>query len=291
MFPASWLSCLYKLFYFALLHSLSHQTTTVDTDNRIRTDTALPETMYSTTFVLALGFTLAVLSSAAPVSERASTRRSLFTPVCCQENPNNNTGVANVTVGGFPDHKHNPDCEHKYNTTKGQATEGNDHATKTMGNPSPYQGFNASAYVHPHAIQGHNHTGDHCSHPSHHNTTSTDATYDNQIHSKMLNASADSSHTHTGSYCSHPSHHNGSTTTGHSYDKKSVIPRVDITVCMGADCKDSTTVKANVNEAGVVTGVDAGKSKSKRMGEGQDREISYEDVARQMSGGEIAGGV
>lgn len=247
--------------------------------------------MYPTTFVIAIGFTLAVLSSAAPVSERAPARRSLFTPVCCQENASNNTGVANVTVGGFPDHKHNPDCEHEYNTTKGHATEGNDHATKTMGNSSPYQRFNASAYVHPHAIQAHNHTGDHCSHPSHHNTTTTDATYDNQIHSKLLNASADSSHTHTGSHCPYPSHHNGSTTTGHSYDKKSVIPRVDITVCMGADCKDSTSVTANVNEAGEVTGVDARKSKSKRMGEGQDREISYEDVARQMSRGGIAGGV
>ncbi len=149
MFPALWLSCLYIRFYFALLHSLSHQTTTVDTNKRIETDLTLPERMYPTTFVIAIGFTLAVLSSAAPVSERAPARRSLFTPVCCQENASNNTGVANVTVGGFPDHKHNPDCEHEYNTTKGHATEGNDHATKTMGNSSPYQRFNASAYVHP----------------------------------------------------------------------------------------------------------------------------------------------
>lgn len=67
------------------------------------------------------------------------------------------------------------------------------------------------------------------------------------------------------------------------------MPRVDVTVCIGADCKESKIVTANVNSAGEVTGVDA--RHSRRMVKRRDTEISYKDVARQMSGGEIAGGV
>ena len=214
------------------------------------------------------------------------------------------TGVANLTAGESPSHKHTPDCERKYNAdhnvtshlhnlttqSKGHAMEEGQEAAKAMGNPSPYPRFNASAYNHPHADQAHNHTGDYCNHPSHHNETATDATYDKMIHPRMLQANAKSSHNHTGDYCTHPSHHSSTTsTTANSYDKKSVSPGVDVTVCLGADCSDSKVVTANLNSAGELTGVDA--QNGRRVVRRQDTEVWYEDVARQMSGAEIAGGI
>ncbi|KAL9137074.1 MAG: hypothetical protein Q9175_001722 [Cornicularia normoerica] len=242
------------------------------------------------------------------------------------------TGVTNVTADELPNQKHTTDCEHNHNAkhnitshhahnstteSKDHVTKGKDHAAKLLGNPSPYPGFNASAYAPPHAVQAHNHTGDYCNHPSQHNTTTTGATSDKIIHLRKFNANVDSLHNntrghcahlphyngtkthyelkhdgacnHTGYSCTRLSHHNGATTAGHGRDKKSVIPRFDVKVCLGADCKNSKVVTANVNSAGELTGVDT--KNSKRMVKRQDTEISYEDVARQMSGGEIAGGV
>ena len=66
------------------------------------------------------------------------------------------------------------------------------------------------------------------------------------------------------------------------------MPRVDVTVCMGPDCKESKVVTANVNSAGEVTGVEA--RNSRRIVKRRDTEIAYKDVVRQMSGGGIAGG-
>lgn len=220
--------------------------------------------------------------------------RPLFT-VVSRVHASTATGVANFTAGEFPKHKHTPDCEHHYSAkpnittlhthnltseANGHAPQGKDDAAKTTGNPSPYPGFNASAYAHPHAIQAHNHTKEDCNHPSHHNNTATSATYDKIIHPTMLNARADSSRNSPGHYIGTRTHHGG--------DEKSLIPRVDVTVCLGADCKDSKVVTANVNSAGDLTGVDAKDSKG--MVKRQDTEISYEEVARQMSGAGIAGG-
>lgn len=211
--------------------------------------------------------------------------------------------------------------------TKGLASEAEERAAKAMGDSSSYPGSNASAYAYPHSAQSHNHTGDYCNHSSHGNTTATGATYDNIIHPRILTASGPSSPNHTGCRCAHPSHHNGTsangehkcgdknptvsspdethnhtdfhcthrshdngtTGAGRSYDKKSVIPRVDVTVCLGADCKDSKVVTANVDSAGEVSSVDA--KNGKRVVKRQDAEMSYEDVAKQMSGARIAGGV
>lgn len=247
--------------------------------------------MRSTTLFLGLGFTMAASVNAAPLPELVPSTRPLFTPVCCDIHASNATGVANGTSGESANHTHTPDCEHDYggkhkitkahNVTteaKGHATEGKEHTAQVMGNPSPYPAFNASGYLHPHTGQVHNHTGDYCKHPSHHNTTSTGATYDKIIHPKMLNASAESSHNHTGDHCTHPAHH-----------KKSVFPRIDVTVCLGAECQESKVVTADVDSAGTLMGMNI--QNSKRIVEGQDREISYEDVARQMSGALIAGGI
>ena len=106
----------------------------------------------------------------------------------------------------------------------------------------------------------------------------------------MLNASAESTHQHTGYRCAHPTHHNGTIPTGHSYAKKSLSPRVDVTVCLGADCQESEVVTANINSAGDLTGMNVKDSKGTVM-KRQDREFSYEDIARQMSGSLVAGGV
>ncbi|CAF9937464.1 MAG: hypothetical protein ALECFALPRED_007257 [Alectoria fallacina] len=234
----------------------------------------------------------------------------------CEHNYN---GKHNVTSH----YTHNLDSE-----GKGNATEAEDHATKAMGNPLPYPGINASAYAHPHTVQAHKHTGDYCNQPFHNSTTTTGASYDKIIHPRMPNAEMPRAHNHTGYYCTHPSHHNGTsaphgykyhdkklmgpnsdethnhtgyscthplhhngttTTIGHSYEKKSAIPSVDVTVCLGADCKESKVVTANVDSAGELTGIDA--KDSKRQVKRQVSEMSYEDVARQMSGARIAGGI
>ena len=68
-----------------------------------------------------------------------------------------------------------------------------------------------------------------------------------------------------------------------------MISSVDVTVCLAADCQDSKVVTANVNSAGELTGVDA--KDSKRVVKRQVSEMSYEDVAREMSGARIAGGM
>lgn len=160
-----------------------------------------------------------------------------------------------------------------------------------MDSSSPYPRFDA----HPHTAQAHNHTGDYRNLPSHHNSSATDATYDKIVQSRMLKTVANSSHNHTSYYCTHPSHHNSTTATittttaGHSYDKKSVSHGGDVTVCLGDDCKHSKIVTADVNGAGESTGVDA--NNSKRMIQRQDTEVLYQDIARQMSGAQIAGGV
>lgn len=258
--------------------------------------------MRSTTF-LALGFTLAATTSAAPMSQLTPTMGPLFT-VVSRVPASTATEVANVTAGGLPKHKHTPDCEpdysEKHNLTthdvhsstteaKGDASEAKYLAAKAMGNTSSYLGFNASAYAYPHSVQSHNHTGEYCNHHSQHNNTATGATYDKIIHPRMLNASAPSSPNHTGYRSAHPSHHNGTTTAGQSYEKKSLISRVDVTVCLGADCTDSKVVTANMNSAGELTDVDT--KESKRVVKRQDTEITYEDVAKQMSGARIAGGM
>ena len=244
----------------------------------------------------------------------------------------NATGMANITAGKVPDHKHTPNCEHSHNATHNTTghdaqnmtsgtkglTKGYGHAAKALDNPSPYPGFDASAYSHPHAVLAHNHTGDYCNHPSHHNTTITDATDGKIIHPRMFEESASSLHNHTKCQCAHPSHlyngthihhaheyngthnnsdyscthtshGNGTGVAEHSYKKDTLVPRVDVTVCLGADCKDTKVVTADLSSAGELEGVHA--KDGKRMAKRQDMEISYKDVARQMSGASIAGGM
>lgn len=252
--------------------------------------------MRSTTLFLGLGLTMAAKVSAAPLSELSPSTRPLFTPICCDVDTGNATGVANVTSGESTNHTHTPDCVHefngKHNTTKvkGHATEGKNDTAEATGNPSPYPAFSATDYPHSHSVQAHNHTSEDCNHPSHHNTSTTSATHDKINHPKMLNASAEAAaHNHTGYHCTHPTHRNGTIPTGHSYKKKSVDPRVDVTVCLGADCQKSEVVTASVDSAGDLTGINM--EDSKRMMRRQEREISYEDVATQMSGSLIVGGV
>ncbi len=60
-------------------------------------------------------------------------------------------------------------------------------------------------------------------------------------------------------------------------------------VCLGGDCKDSTEVTANLDGAGQLTGIEAKNSKG-IVGR-QDTELTYEDIARQMSGARVAGGM
>ena len=212
------------------------------------------------------------------------------------------SGVANATAGKLPNHEHSPDCEHSYNaihnsTTerahnsitedKGHATEHDDDESK--GYPSPYPGFNASSYAHPHADQAHNHTGCYRDASSHPNTTATDVVYDKTAQPDMDTAGAESLRTHPGNGCADPLHRNGSSTVGHSYDKKSVGPEVNVTVCLEKDCKDSELVTAKVNEAGKLLDIEAKSSKG--MVRREDTGFSYEDFARQMSGARIAGGL
>lgn len=289
-----------------------------------------PAKMHCNTLVITFGLTLIVYSSAAPLSELAPDMRPLSTVVSSAP-VSTATGVANVTAGKVPDHKHTLNCEHSHNathTTTGHdaqnmtsgtkgPTKGYGRAARALGNPSPYPGFNASAYSHPHAVVAHNHTGDYCDHPSHHNTTITDATDDKIIHPRMLNESASSLHNHTkchcahlyngththhaqefngthnigNSSCTHTSHHNGTGVVEHSYTKKNtLVPRVDVTVCLGADCKDTTLVTADLSSAGEVEGVHA-KDDGSRRAKRRDTDISYQDVVRQMSGATIAGGI
>lgn len=216
--------------------------------------------MHSTSPFLALGFALAVTTGAAPLTKLAPPMRPIVTVVSVVP-ASTATGVANVNAGEVPNHKHTPNCEHDYSAghkktirnAHNSTTENKDHATERKDDAAKATG-NPSLYPSSNANS--------YTHPH--------------------------AHSHTGYHCTHPSHRNG-TTAGHSYDKKSKIPRVDVTVCLGADCKDSKVVTANMNSAGELTGVDA--KNSKRMVKRQDTEISYEDVARQMSGARIAGGM
>ena len=284
--------------------------------------------MHSSTIFLALGFTLAATTSAAPLSQLTPTMGPLFT-VVSRVPASTATEVADVTASGLPKHKHTPKCEPnssaKHNPTtqdahnstteaESDASGAKDHAVKAMGNTSSCLVFNASAYAYPHSVPSHNHTGEYCDHPSHHNTTATSATYDKIIHPRILNASALSSHNQTGYRSTHASYdkdtsanyghkcadkkpmvasldethnHNGTTRAGQSDGKKLVIPRVDVTVCLGADCTDSKVVTADINSAGELTGVDT--KDGKRAVKRQDTETTYEDIVRQMSGARIAG--
>lgn len=248
---------------------------------------------------------MAATTNATPLLDPTATMHPLFT-VVSRTPASTATGEANATTSKSPDHKHTPDCEHDYNVnhhnytihqahnatteSEGHATEEANHEGKSKGHLSPYPGFNASAYAHPHAVQERNHTGRYCNnHPSHHNTTATDATDAKMLHSKMLNTSKDSFHNHTEFDCTHPSHHNGTTTTiaEHGHEKKSVVPEIEVTVCLGTDCKDSELMTANMD--GKVTGVEV--KNSKRKVRRQDTEISYEEVAREMAGARVAGGM
>ena len=297
----------------------------------IRTDTTVhvkPAKMHHNTLIIALGLTLAARTSAAPLSELAPDMRPIFTSVGSAP-ASTATGMANVTAGKVPDHKHTPNCEHSHNAThtttsrdaqtmtsgtRGTA-KGYGHAAKASGNPSPYPDFNASAYSHPHAVSPHNHTGDYCNHPSHHNTTTTNATHDKMIHPRMLNASAGSLHNLTACHCVHPSHlnngshthhahephnttdhpcthHNGTAVPEHehSYQKRTLTPSVDVTVCLAPDCSDTTVVSADLSSAGRLQGTHAKigrQAAAKRL----DMDVEYVDVARQMDGATIAGGI
>ena len=104
-----------------------------------------------------------------------------------------------------------------------------------------------------------------------------------------MNGNSNSSHTHTGYRCAHASHRDGTSTAGRGHDKKSVMPEVDVTVCLGADCKESELVRATLDGAGRLLGIEAKNSTGKIRR--RDQGFSYEDVARQMSGAQMAGGV
>lgn len=259
-------------------------------------------TMHPTILLLALGFTLATIN-AAPLSDVTPTLHPLFTVVSGIP-ARTASGVVNATAGKFPPHKYSPECEQKYSvnhnsttdpahisTTEGNshATEGKGHSAQPMDHASPHPSLNASSYVRPHAVQVHNHPGCYRSHPPSSNTTATDAACDKTAYSEKINASADSLHTHSGYRCAHPSHRNRTTITrDHDYDKRSV-GEIDVTVCFGADCKRPELVTAKVNDVGKLTEIEAKNSQGKVRRE--DTAFSYEDVARQMSGARIAGGV
>ncbi|KAM0804875.1 hypothetical protein BDR22DRAFT_885545 [Usnea florida] len=229
------------------------------------------------------------------------------------------------------DHSHNAphtttsrDAQNTTSGTRATTTMGYGHAAKTSGYPSPCPDANASADSHPHAVKPLNRTGHYyCNHPSHLNTTTTtDATHDKMIHPRMLNESAESLHNnHTDCHClhhpshlldngthshhpheyngthhnitdypcTHASHHNGTAVAEHSHEKPSLIPRVDVTVCLTADCKTTEVVTADVSTAGQVQGVYA--KNGRRAAKRRDMEREYRDVARQMDGVMIAGGI
>ena len=260
--------------------------------------------MHSSKLLLALGITLAATTKAVPVLSPTPTLHPLFT-VVSRIPEGTASGVANATAGTFLTHQHTPDCEHNLNgnhdsTTnpahnsitkdKGHVTEGEGHDAESIGNPSPYPDFDASSYVPLGSAQAHNHPGSHCDDPSHHNMTATDATYDEPTHPDKGNASTASSHTHTGDRCAHPSHRNGTITASHNHDKRSMVPEVDVTVCLGADCKAREFIRAKVDDSGRLTGIKV-KNSNNGVVRRQDTGLSYEDFARQMSGARIAGGM
>ena len=260
--------------------------------------------MHSSELLLTLGITLAAITLAVPVLSPTPTLHPLFT-VVSRIPEGTASGVANATAGKFPTHQHTPDCEHHLNgdrnstakhahnsTTedKGHVMKGEGHDAETIGNPSPYPDFDASSYAPPKSAQAHNHTGYPCDHPSHHNMTAPDATYDQPTHPEKVNASTDSSRTHNGDRCAHPSYRNGTSTASDDHEKRSMVPEVDVTVCVGADCKATEHITATMDDSGRLTGI---KAKNNKTGvvRRQDTGLSYEDFARQMSGARIAGGV
>ena len=259
--------------------------------------------MRSTNLLLALGLTLVTTSSAAPLLDPTPTKHPLFT-VVSRIPASMATGVANGTAGKSANHKHTPDCEHNYhvnhNSTTGHTAnstaevkedvrEHKSHDANSTGDPSPHRGFNAGSFAPPHAIQAHNHTDYSCTHPSHEQMTDTNAGSDEMGQQDKMNGNSNSPHTHTGYRCADASHRDGTSRAGHGYDKKSVVPEVDVTVCLGADCKESELVRAKLDSAGQLLGIEAKNSTGKIRR--RDREFSYEDVARQMSGAQMAGGV
>ena len=259
--------------------------------------------MHSSKSLLALSIILAATTNAVPVLSPTATLHPLFT-VVSRIPESTASGVANATAGKFPTHQHTPDCEHNLNGNrsnrtkdahnsntedKGHVTEGEGHDAESIGNPSPYPDFVASSYAPPHSAQAHNQTGYHCDHPSHHNMTATDATYDQPTYPEKVNASTDSSRTHTGDRCAHPSHRNGTSRASHHYDKRSTVPEVDVTVCLGTDCKAKKLVTAKVDDSGRLTGITA-KNNNNGVVRRQDTGLSYEDLVRQTSGARIAGG-
>ena len=260
--------------------------------------------MHASRLLLALGITLAATTNAVPVMSPTPTQPPLFT-VVSRIPESTASGVGNATAGKIPTHQHTPDCEHNLNgnhdsrtndthnsTTgdKGHVTEGEGHDAESTGHPSPYGDFDASSYAPPHSAQAHNQTGYHCDHPSHHNRTATDATYDQPTYPEKVNASEDSSHTHTGDRCAHPSHRNGTSRASDDYDKRSMVPEVDVTVCLGAGCEATELVRAKVDDSGRPSGIGA-KNSNNGVVRRQDTGLSYEDFARQMSGAGIAGGM
>lgn len=174
-------------------------------------------------------------------------------------------------------------------TTEGKshATEGKDDSAQPMDHASRHPGFNASSYASSHAAQAHNDPGRYRSHSPSSNTTATDA---ETAYSERVNASADSLHTHSGYRCAHPSHRNGTNTTRRDdgYDKRSG-GEIDVTVCLGTDCKRPELVTATINDVGKLTKIAAKNSQGTVKRE--DTAYSYEGLARQMSGARIAGGV
>ena len=275
----------------------------IEVSNRVKTSHTEPTTMHSSELLLALGFTLAATINAIPVLLPTPTLHPIFT-VVSRTPTSTASGVANATAGKFPAHKHTPDCEHNHNgnhnstidhghhsTTedKGHITEGADHDAESQGNPSPHPNFDASSYTPPNPGQAHNHTGHHCDHLSHYNNTATGAADDKPAYPEKVNASADSSHAHTGYRCAHPSHHNGTSTADPSYDKRSVVPEVDVTVCLGSNCEATELVTAQVDDTGKLVGMEAKNGNG--VGKRQDMDLSFEEFVRQMSGARIAGGV
>ena len=263
--------------------------------------------MHASKLLLALGITLAAPTKAVPVLSPTPTLAPLFT-VVSRIPEGTASGVANATAGKFPTHQHTPDCEHNlsgnrsstspikvdtHNSTtedKGHVREGEGNDAESTGHPSPYPDIGSSSCAPPNSAQAHNHTGYHCAYPSHHNRTATDATYDQATYPEKVNASRNSSHTHTGNRCAHPSHHNGTRTARHDYDERSMVPEVNVTVCLGAECKATELVTAKVDDSGRLTGIRA-QNGNNGVVRRQDTDLSYEDIARQMSGARIAGGV
>ena len=68
------------------------------------------------------------------------------------------------------------------------------------------------------------------------------------------------------------------------------MPEDDVRGCMGANCKNSLkAVTAEMVKAGKWTGTEAETSQG--IARGQDTKMAYEDVARELSGARIAGGM